>query len=111
MTASVRSVPHHPPIRAVLFDLDGVIRHFGAEEVRRIEARHSLPAGSVIGYAKPDVRAFRHAVDALGLAPESVFFTDDSAAKLAGAVALGMPAHRFTDVPALRAALKEAGVP
>jgi putative hydrolase of the HAD superfamily len=42
-------------IRVVLFDLDGVIRHFDASYVADIERRHGLAAGTLddIAYAKP----------------------------------------------------------
>lgn len=36
-----------PPIRAVLFDLDGVVRHFDPENVEAIERAHGLRAGAV----------------------------------------------------------------
>ena len=36
-----------PPIRAVLFDLDGVVRHFDPENVARIERAHELEPGSI----------------------------------------------------------------
>lgn len=64
-----------------------------------------------IGFAKPDVRAFQHVLDALQVRGEDVFFTDDSAAKLAGAARLSMSTHRFTTVEALRGRLRDAGVP
>lgn len=63
-----------------------------------------------IGFTKPDVRAFQHVLDALGRTGPEVFFTDDSERKLAGAIELGMTAHRHTDVAALRAALWSVGV-
>ncbi|MFJ3034812.1 HAD family hydrolase [Curtobacterium pusillum] len=63
-----------------------------------------------IGFTKPDVRAFRHVLDALGLDGPEVFFTDDSEAKLAGAVELGMSVYHYTSVDGLRAALHTAGV-
>jgi HAD superfamily hydrolase (TIGR01509 family) len=193
-------------IRAVLFDLDGVIRHFQPEHVETIERAHDLSPGTIeavafaaplidevttgritraewvraigerigdqaaaeawgrhpftpdadvlaladelraagcttavltngtdgipaevasfglqdrvdavfssheIGFAKPDVRAFRHVLDALGLDGPEVFFTDDSERKLAGAVELGMRVHHFTGVDGLRAALRSSGV-
>lgn len=193
-------------IRAVLFDLDGVVRHFDPAHVAAIERRHGLTAGSIhgaafagpaldavttgrisraewvsrvgdalaapdaaaewgahpsevdeealalsdalraggirtailtngtdtiptelrelgidgrfdavfnsaeIGYAKPDVRAFQHVLDTLGLAGSEVFFTDDSASKLTGARELGMTTHLFAGVAGLRAALHDAGV-
>ena len=63
-----------------------------------------------IGHAKPDVRAFTHVLDALALAPEQMFFTDDSASKLAGAIALGIRTHHFDGVAGLRTALSAAGI-
>ncbi len=36
-----------PPIRAVLFDLDGVIRRFDPENVASIERNHDLAQGSI----------------------------------------------------------------
>jgi glucose-1-phosphatase len=191
-------------IRAVLFDLDGVVRHFDPDHVAAIERRHGIAAGAIeafafsspvielvttgrirrsdwidaigahlddpeaaaawdaqpfrvdaavlelvgelraagvlvailtngtdtvpaelasvgvldrfdavfnsatIGVAKPDVRAFQHVLDALGVAAEECFFTDDSPTKLVGADRLGMPTHHFTGVAALRAALDAA---
>jgi putative hydrolase of the HAD superfamily len=64
-----------------------------------------------IGFAKPDVRAFQHVLDALQVRGEDVFFTDDSAAKLAGAARMSMSTHRFTTVDDLRGRLHAAGVP
>lgn len=63
-----------------------------------------------IGFAKPDTRAFQHVLDALGHSPAEVFFTDDSASSLVGAVELGMPSHLFSDASALRTALRAHGV-
>lgn len=193
-------------IRAVLFDLDGVIRHFHPEHVAAIEHQHALAPGRIesfafsspviddvttgrisraewvrvigehldaaaaaeawgrqpftpddavlglvdelraagyttavltngtdgvpvevasfglpdrvdavfssheIGFTKPDVRAFRHVLDALGLDGPEVFFTDDSEPKLARAVELGMTVHHYTSVAALRTALSTEGV-
>jgi HAD superfamily hydrolase (TIGR01509 family) len=66
---------------------------------------------AVIGFAKPDVRAFQHVLDALDVTGDEVFFTDDTASKLVGADTLGMRTHHFHGVLALRAALSVAGVP
>lgn len=60
-----------------------------------------------IGYAKPDQRAFQHVLQALDVAPDELFFTDDSPAKLVGADALGIATHHFVDVAGLRRALRE----
>lgn len=193
-------------IRAVVFDLDGVLRHFDPAHVAAIEEQHGLPEGSVhraafapelldqvvtgrlsrsawvrsvgeqlgnpraaeewgrhpsvpdagmlalsdelraagirtailtngtdtipaelcesgidrhvdtvfnsaeIGFAKPDVRIFQHVLDALGLMPDEVFFTDDSASKLVGADVLGIRTHHFTGIDGLRAALHAQGL-
>lgn len=193
-------------IRVVLFDLDGVIRHFDPEVLRDIENRHGLAAGAisntafaaplidevvtgritradwiarvgelianpaaarawggqpwrvdpavlrlsdelrriglrtailtngtdtipdeladsgiaehfdavfnsaVIGFAKPDVRAFRHVLDALEVTGPEVFFTDDSPRKLVGADRTAMHTHRFRSVSELRRELAAIGV-
>lgn len=194
-------------IRVVLFDLDGVVRHFSSEHVADVEHRHGLEPGSLlaaafgqpllelvitgritraewmrrvgarigapaaadewgsqqalvdhevlalvdqlrgagivtavltngtdtiatelresgidehfdsiynsaqIGFAKPDVRAFQHVLDDLGVGGEEVLFTDDSARKLVGASAVKMKTHLYADPRGLRAALHAAGVP
>lgn len=38
-------------IRAVLFDLDGVIRHFDPQHVTDIEHRHGIAAGAINNFA------------------------------------------------------------
>ena len=58
-----------------------------------------------IGYAKPDARAFRAVLDAFGMKPHQVFFTDDSPGKLAGAKDLGIGTHLYQGVTGLRRAL------
>lgn len=63
-----------------------------------------------IGFVKPDHRVYAHVLDALALEADSVFFTDDSATKLAGAAEVGMLTHLFTGVPPLRSALRAAGL-
>ena len=42
-------------IQAVLFDLDGVIRHFDAEFVADVERRHALEQGAIMAamFAEP----------------------------------------------------------
>ena len=62
-----------------------------------------------IGVAKPDRRVFQAVCDALAVEPAEVFFTDDSASKLAGAVELGMAARLFEGVESFRDQLKELG--
>ncbi|UAJ78064.1 HAD family hydrolase [Leifsonia sp. ZF2019] len=62
-----------------------------------------------IGFAKPDVRAFQHVLDALDVSAEDVFFTDDSASKLVGADSLSIRTHLFAGVVDLRRHLRQAG--
>lgn len=193
-------------IRVVLFDLDGVIRHFDPDHLADIERRHGLAAGTIagiafakplieevttgritradwvrqvsaaagsapaaeewgvqpsvvdeamldlsdelrsmglttavltngtdtipaeiaalgiadrfdaifnsadIGFVKPDVRAFEHVLDALGVTGAEVFFTDDTASKLVGADRLSMRTHVFDGVDGLRDQLRAAGI-
>jgi putative hydrolase of the HAD superfamily len=63
-----------------------------------------------IGHAKPDRRVFEHVLDVLGLTGPDVFFTDDSPAKLAGAVDVGMHTHAFVGRDELRQELVRLGV-
>lgn len=63
-----------------------------------------------IGFTKPDVRAFRHVLDALDVGPGEIFFTDDSASKLSGAASLSMRTHLFEGVEGLRTRLIAEGV-
>ncbi|MDR2997344.1 MAG: HAD family phosphatase [Microbacterium sp.] len=58
-----------------------------------------------IGHAKPDARVFAHVVRELGCAPEEIFFIDDSAINVAGAIESGLRAHHFTDAAGLQHAL------
>ena len=71
--------------------------------------RHFDPIfnSAAIGLAKPDPAVFRHVCEALALEPSEVYFSDDSPAKLAGAVEIGMWAEPYVGVTALRARLEE----
>lgn len=62
-----------------------------------------------LGVAKPDRRAFELVAAALDVAPTEVFFTDDSQAKLRGAIELGMTARRFVGIDGFRQHLVELG--
>ena len=63
-----------------------------------------------LGVAKPDRRAFEAVCRRLGVDPIDVFFTDDSASKLSGAVEIGMTARLFESVDRFRLHLVEAGL-
>jgi 2-haloacid dehalogenase len=59
------------------------------------------------GVTKPDARIYAILCERNGLRPADCVFIDDSAANIAGAIDFGMDAIRFTDAPALAAALRE----
>ncbi|MEM7271490.1 MAG: HAD family hydrolase [Actinomycetota bacterium] len=62
-----------------------------------------------LGVAKPDRRVFELVCSHLQVDPRQVFFTDDSAGNLRGAIEIGMTARRFEDVDTFRRHLTEAG--
>jgi len=62
------------------------------------------------GVAKPDPEIYRRALRKLNVAPAEAFFTDDRDDNIAGALSVGMDAVRFTNPPALRAALATRGI-
>lgn len=63
-----------------------------------------------LGVAKPDLRVFEEVCSRMRVAPSEVFFTDDSASKLSGAVEIGMTARLFEGVELFRRHLAEAGL-
>ncbi|QBX35283.1 HAD family phosphatase [Paracoccus liaowanqingii] len=62
------------------------------------------------GVIKPDPRIFALLCDRAGVAPEDCLFIDDSAYNIAGALASGMAAHRFTDPETLERDLTARGL-
>jgi putative hydrolase of the HAD superfamily len=59
------------------------------------------------GVAKPDPRAYRLALDGLGLKPRHALFVDDKLRNVRAARALGIPTVHFTDAAALERELVE----
>ena len=59
---------------------------------------------------KPDPAIYRHVLGAIGAAAEDCLFIDDSPKNVAGAAAVGMQVHRFTDAISLRAELAGLGL-
>ena len=59
---------------------------------------------------KPDAAAYLGCLEAVGAAPESTLFVDDSARNVEGAERAGLVGHRFRDAEALAAALRDAGL-
>jgi FMN phosphatase YigB (HAD superfamily) len=63
-----------------------------------------------VGSLKPDCKIFEYAIQAAGLPPESLFFTDDREENILAARQLGMCAHQFSGEAKLIEALQAAGV-
>jgi putative hydrolase of the HAD superfamily len=63
-----------------------------------------------VGLCKPEPAMYRRALDILGATPERVLFIDDREENVAGGMAAGMKAIRFTGEVALREELQELGV-
>jgi 2-haloacid dehalogenase len=57
--------------------------------------------------AKPREEIFRHALTAMGMAPEACLYIDDAPANVATAERLGMVVHHFQGAPGLAAALRD----
>lgn len=63
---------------------------------------------SELGVAKPDVRVFQLACEALDVAPADVVFVDDTISHVEAAASLGMRAELYTSAAALEMLLREA---
>jgi putative hydrolase of the HAD superfamily len=63
-----------------------------------------------VGLRKPEPAIYRRALDILGRAPHRVLFIDDRPENVAGGVAAGMKAIRFTGAEALGSDLQRLGV-
>jgi 2-haloacid dehalogenase len=59
------------------------------------------------GVVKPDPAIYRLLLDRTGLSAGDCLFIDDSAKNVAGARAVGMAAHHFTDAAGLEAVLRD----
>jgi len=81
---------------------------FGKFELRRY-LRVAF-SSCYVGLRKPDAAIYRRALDILGSAPERTLFIDDRPENVAGAVAVGMKAIRFTGEATLREELGRLGV-
>ena len=65
---------------------------------------------SELGVAKPDVRVFRLACEALDVEPADVVFVDDTSGHVAAAASLGLRAELYTSVHALETLLRREGL-
>ena len=60
-----------------------------------------------LGLLKPNADIYRHVLDDLGITPAEAVFVDNRESNVAGAEALGITGHVFTDAARLRAFLTE----
>jgi len=67
-------------------------------------------ASGHVGVTKPHAEIYRIVLDRAGVEPSEAVFLDDSPTNVDGALAVGMPAILFTDVPSARRALADLGV-
>ncbi len=65
---------------------------------------------SEIGIAKPDSGVFEHVCEQLDLGSGNVYFTDDRLENVAGALDVGMVAHHYIGVEALKSDLIAVGI-
>ncbi|MEM7253140.1 MAG: HAD family phosphatase [Pseudomonadota bacterium] len=70
----------------------------------------SVFVSSRIGLRKPEPEAFAHVLGAMGHAPESVLFLDDTHANVVGARASGLHARAVGSIEETRASLREFGL-
>jgi putative hydrolase of the HAD superfamily len=64
-----------------------------------------------LGLLKPHAEIYRHVLDDLGITPAEAVFIDNRAANVAGAEALGITGHVFTDAGTLREFLASLAAP
>jgi len=64
-----------------------------------------------LGLLKPEPEIYRHVLEDLGIKPAEAVFIDNRASNVAGAEALGITGHVFTDAAGLRAFLVSLAAP
>jgi putative hydrolase of the HAD superfamily len=64
-----------------------------------------------LGLLKPHAEIYQHVLGDLGITPAAAVFIDNRAANVAGAEALGITGHVFTDAPTLREFLASLAAP
>ncbi len=63
-----------------------------------------------VGYDKPSKEIFQRLIEASGVLPEEIVYSDDSEDAMAGAKELGINTFLFTDFPAFQEELSRLGV-
>ncbi len=113
-----------PGVHAIVAELDArgvplfVITNFSAEfwppfheRERAFFARFTdIVVSGEEKLLKPDSALYYRALDRFGLPPGQALFVDDREINVAGALAVGMKAHLFTDAQDLRARLEAEGL-
>ena len=64
----------------------------------------------LMGFAKPDLRAFNHVTESLGVPPDQIAFFDDATVNIRTAEDLGFRAYHTEGFDDLRAKLSQAGL-
>ena len=64
-----------------------------------------------LGAAKPDLEIYRVAAQRAAVSPSEIFFVDDLAENVNGALAAGFDAVQYVSMGQLAADLRERGVP
>lgn len=84
---------------------------YAAERFEVLRMLDDVVVSGEVKVAKPDPRAYRIAAERSGHPLERLVFVDDRQDNVDAAVAVGMDGVLFTDAAALRAALRERGLP
>ncbi len=84
--------------------VEELVEHHLDGRVEQVVSSHQL------GVRKPDAGFYAGLLDAVELPASQVLFVDDRRANVAGARAVGLGSHRFTDVRSVRAWLAGHGV-
>ncbi|MCU0228883.1 MAG: HAD family phosphatase [Bryobacterales bacterium] len=71
---------------------------------------HHLILSHEVGAQKPDAAIYRQALEAVGVRPEEVFFTDDLQENIEAARALGIDGEQFVGVETLEQHLRARGI-
>lgn len=83
---------------------------FRAREAATFDRFRDIVVSGTEKLVKPDAAIYRLALDRFGLAGPDALFVDDREDNIAGAEALGIIGHHFTDAARLRAALVAYGL-
>lgn len=83
---------------------------FHARERQFFALFRDIVVSGEVKLLKPDPEIYRLALRQFGISAEAAIFIDDRAVNVAGAEAVGMKGHRFTDAASLRSRLEAEGL-